>query len=60
MCFKQLPRIVVDFHFSHGVISLLFRRELGGPGTVDIDTCHNLHPGAPHSQGPFQGMGGQD
>jgi len=24
MCFQQLPRIVVDFHFSHGVMLLSF------------------------------------
>ena len=40
--FQQLPRVAMDFDFSHGVILLLFRATVssGRPRTVDVDTCH--------------------
>src|SRR5262249_46316907 len=42
MCFQQLPRIVVDFDFSHGVMLLCFRgrpRPPGRAGTASGTVC---------------------
>src|SRR5215475_1910834 len=50
MCFQQLPRIFVDFDFSHGVMLLSFWAQPGVPvelRAVDVDTsssAHSVHP----------------
>jgi hypothetical protein len=62
MGFQELPCIVVDFDFSHGVILLSFCAQplvLVEPRAVDVDTSSSgpsLHPAAAHLQDRFRVM----